>query len=78
MKKALEYILTSIVDNPDKVIIEEKEEEGIINFNVSVSKEDMGKVIGKEGKIIKSIRNVMRIPAIKQEKHIEILLMENP
>lgn len=77
MKKALEYILLSIVDNPDKVSIEEREENGIVNFTVKVAKEDMGKVIGKNGKIIRSIRNVLKIPAIKQNKKINIELVES-
>jgi hypothetical protein len=76
MKKALEYILLSIVENTDKVSIEEKEENGIINFTVKVAKEDMGKVIGKNGKVIRSIRNVLKIPAIKQNKKINITLTE--
>lgn len=48
----------------------------MINFTVDVAKEDMGKVIGKEGRIIRAIRNVMKIPAIKQGKKITISLTE--
>lgn len=78
MKNALLYIVSSIVDNPKKVKIEEDEQDGIINFAVTVAKEDMGKVIGKEGKIIRAIRNLMKIPAIKQNKRINIALNESP
>ena len=78
MKDALLYIISSIVDNPKKVKIEEDEQDGIINFTVTVAKEDMGKVIGKEGKIIRAIRTVMKIPAIKQNKRINITLNETP
>lgn len=76
MKNALHYIVKSIVDNPEKTEIQEAEENGIINFMVQVAKEDMGKIIGKEGKIIRAIRNVMKIPAIKQNKKINISLNE--
>ncbi|MEK9178244.1 MAG: KH domain-containing protein [Patescibacteria group bacterium] len=76
MVDALKFIVTSIVDNPDKVEIKEAEEEGITNFVIKVAKEDMGKVIGKEGKVIRAIRNVMKIPAIKQDKRIQISLEE--
>lgn len=76
MKKALLYIVSSIVDNPDKVDIEEKEEEGIINFSISLAGEDIGRVIGKEGKIIRAIRNVIKIPAVKMEKRINIVIKE--
>lgn len=78
MKKALEFIIASIVDKPEEVKITESEENNVINFSIEVAKEDMGKIIGKNGKIIKAIRNVMKIPAMKQEKRIFINLVENP
>ena len=78
MKDALLSIVASIVDNPKDVVVEEIEDEGIVQFIVTVHKEDMGKVIGKEGKVIRSIRNVMKIPAMKQNKRINITLAENP
>lgn len=76
MKKALSYIISSIVDAPESIVIEEHEENGTINFTIQVAKEDMGKVIGKEGKVIRAIRNVIKIPAIKQGKRINITLTE--
>jgi uncharacterized protein len=78
MKKALEYIVSQIVDEPEKVEIKEHEDQGIINFNITVAPSDMGKIIGKNGKIIRSIRNVIKISAIKQNKKINISLIENP
>lgn len=78
MKDALLYIVSAIVDNPKKVTVEEDEQDGVTNFTVTVAKEDMGKVIGKEGKIIRAIRNLMKIPAIKQNKRINIALNESP
>lgn len=76
MKDILQYIIKAIVDNPDKVDVTEDENEGVLNLNVTLAKEDMGKVIGKNGKVIKSIRNVMKIPAIKENKKIFINLSE--
>ena len=76
MKDTLSYIITALVDNQEEVRIEEIEEDGIITFNIKVAKEDMGKVIGKEGKIIRAIRNVMKIPAIKMNKRVAISLQE--
>ncbi len=78
MKKALSYIVSAIVDDPKQVKITEEEADGVINFTVTVAKEDMGKIIGKNGKVIKAIRNVVKIPAIKLEKKIYISLSENP
>jgi uncharacterized protein len=76
MKKALEYILSQIVENPEKVTVEENEENGIINFFITVDPSDMGKVIGKSGKVIRAIRNTVKISAIKQNKKINIALTE--
>lgn len=76
MKDTLIYIISAIVDSPSKVHVDEEETGGVITFTVSVAKEDMGKVIGKEGKVIRAIRSLMRIPAIKQNKKINITLQE--
>lgn len=76
MKKALEYIVSQIVDNPDKVEIVEQEDQGITNFTITVDPSDMGKIIGKGGKVIRSIRNVVKISAIKQNKKINVSLAE--
>ena len=76
MKDTLEYIVTSIVDKPDAVKIDEQESDGIINFIITVAKEDMGKVIGKEGKVIRSIRNIMKIKAMKQNIRVNISIAE--
>jgi uncharacterized protein len=77
MKNTLDYIIKSIVTNEDAVSIQEEEREGMIYFTISVDTADIGKVIGKEGKIIRSIRNAMKIPAIKQGKRINISLAES-
>lgn len=77
MKKALEYIVSQIVENPDKVAVNEKEEDGMVNFTVTVAVSDMGRIIGKSGKVIRSIRNVIKISAIKQNKKINIELLES-
>lgn len=78
MKDTLQFIISSIVDDSKSVVIEEKEEDGIINFIVSVAKEDMGKIIGKEGKVIRGIRNIMKIKAMKHDARINISLSETP
>ena len=76
MKKALEYIVTSIVDNPKEVEITQQEENGVINFTIKVAPSDMGKIIGKSGKVIRAVRNVVKISAIKQNKKINVALTE--
>ena len=78
MDKALEYVVTQIVDDPKSVKIDQQEENGMINFTITVAPTDMGKIIGKNGKVIRAIRNVVKISAIKQNKKINIALSEVP
>ena len=78
MKDTLQYIVTSLVENTDAVLIDENEENGITTFTVHVHKDDMGKIIGKEGKVIRSIRNIMKIAAMKNNRRINIVLAEIP
>jgi len=76
MKDTLHFIVSAIVDAPDAVAIEEREEDGITNLIITVAPDDMGKVIGKEGKVIRSIRNIMKVKAMKSDKRIKISLSE--
>lgn len=76
MNKILNFIISHLLSDPSKVEIREEEQEGFINFIVSVPKEEMGRVIGKEGKVIRAIRNVVKIPAIREGKRININLEE--
>ena len=78
MRDALHFIIASIVDDKDAVTIDEEEIDGVLNFKINVAKDDMGKIIGKEGKVIRSIRNVMKIKAMKQNARINVTLAEIP
>ena len=78
MKKILEYIVTHIVGDTKAVVIDEQEDEGTNFLTITVAKDEMGKVIGKEGRVIRAIRNVMKIPAIKQGKRIQVSLADLP
>ncbi len=77
MKDLLLYILQAIVDNKDAISIEETTDEtGLTTFKVTVDESDMGKVIGKAGKVINAIRQVVKIKAIKEGKRVNISLGE--
>jgi predicted RNA-binding protein YlqC (UPF0109 family) len=77
MKDALDFIVSSIATKKDKVEVKEESDGEMTNYVISVDKEDMGRIIGKNGKIIRAIRNVMKIPAIKLNKRVNIELLEN-
>jgi len=69
MQELAQLILTSIVDYPEDVKVTSTEDEyGFITIIASVNPEDMGRVIGKNGRIISSIRKILRIKAIKTGK----------
>ena len=70
MKELVEMIASALVDNPDEVVVTETETENEIVLNLSVAPADMGKVIGKQGKIAKAIRTVVRASASKSDKKI--------
>ena len=71
------FILQAIVTKPEDVnVSEEQDESETYTINIKVAKEDIGRVIGKEGKIIKAIRNVLRMRAIKEGKRIHLTLVE--
>ena len=72
MKDSLEAIITSLVNNPSEVSINEVDGEKSIVFEVKVANSDMGKVIGKEGRIAKAIRTIMKAQAAKEGKKITI------
>ena len=72
MKETLEVIIKNLVDNTDKVEIKEVESEKNIIFEVKVADGDMGKIIGRQGKIAQSIRTVMRAVANKKDKKVTV------
>ena len=72
MKEILELIITNLVDDKDSVSIEEIEEAKSVTYKVKVSKEDMGKVIGKQGRVARSIRTVMKSVSAKEGKKANI------
>jgi len=74
MKEFLKFLLTNIVDQPESITIKEKEDENGLIFLVNVAEDDRGKVIGKEGKVIFALRNLLNIKAQKENKRVFLQL----
>ena len=72
MKEVLKTIISNLVDNEEAVEINQIDSEKSITFEVKVADADMGKVIGKQGKIAQSIRTVMKAVAGKKEKKVNV------
>ncbi len=66
------YLVTSLVDNPDDVIVARKESGTTLTYEVSLNPEDIGKVIGRQGRIIKAIRTVVRAAASVNGDQVDV------
>ncbi|NLT20066.1 MAG: KH domain-containing protein [Syntrophomonadaceae bacterium] len=72
MKELVEFIAKSLVDNPEEVEIRQIENDRGIVLELKVAADDMGKVIGKQGKIAKSIRTLTKAAAAKEGKRVNV------
>jgi hypothetical protein len=77
MKDTLLYILQQIVDHPDDIIIDEVVEGDRTTYVIHAHSEDMGKIIGKKGRIIMALRDLIKIIAAKQKVFADIEIAEN-
>lgn len=76
MKELLTYILQNLVDNPDEVSVTERKANGETVFQVRVAPGDMGKVIGRQGRIVKQIRILMRAVAQRKGQKISVDILD--
>lgn len=76
MKELVEYIAKALVDYPEQVDVKQVEGERSIILELRVAPEDMGKVIGKQGRIAKAIRTVVNAAAIKENKRVMVEIIQ--
>jgi hypothetical protein len=76
MKELLEGIARNLVDNPEEVSVNEVEGEKSLILELRVASDDMGKVIGKQGRIAKAIRTVMKAAAVRNNKRIVVEIIQ--
>lgn len=76
MKEFIEYLLSQIVSKPESVKVEEVQDNGLAIYKIEVAQEDMGPVIGKEGRTINSIRALVRSKAIKDGVRVRVELID--
>ena len=77
MKELLLYIAQNLVEHPDDVVVSEKDADGKIVFELSVAPSDMGKVIGRHGKIAKEIRALMRAVGQRQGRRVIVDILDS-
>lgn len=76
MKELVEVIAKSLVENPDKVVVTQTEDDKAIVVELKVAQADMGKVIGKQGRIAKAIRSVVKAASAKETKKVLVDIVQ--
>jgi predicted RNA-binding protein YlqC (UPF0109 family) len=74
MKELVEYIAKAIVNKPDDVVVTEEQSEGGVLLKLHVDQEDMGRVIGKQGRVVQAMRTLLRVVAVKQGTRVELVV----
>jgi predicted RNA-binding protein YlqC (UPF0109 family) len=72
VKEFLEYVARSLVDNPDGVRVDVEEEVDEVALILHVDQQDMGRVIGRDGRIANAIRSLLRVMATRDGRHVEL------
>lgn len=76
MRELVEVIAKALVDNPDSVVVSERQDGKTTVIEIRVADNDMGKVIGKQGRIAKAIRSVVKAAAAKEEKRVVVDILQ--
>ena len=76
MKELVEVIAKALVDDPDSVVVTEREDKKATVLEVKVADSDMGKVIGKQGRIAEAIRSVVKAAAAKEDKKVIVDILD--
>ncbi|SHH07540.1 KH domain-containing protein [Tepidibacter thalassicus] len=76
MGELVEKIAKSLVDNPDEVVVNEIEGTQSVIVELKVAQEDMGKVIGKQGRIAKAIRTLVKAAAVRKNKKVSVEIIQ--
>jgi predicted RNA-binding protein YlqC (UPF0109 family) len=72
VKEFLEYVARSLVEKPDAVQVEVEEEDDEVSLILTVDQEDMGRVIGRDGRIANAIRSLLRVMGTRDGRHVEL------
>lgn len=76
MKELIEYIASSLVDNPDEIKVKEVVQDDAVVYQLSVAREDLGKVIGKQGRTARSVRALLTASAARDGKKARLEILE--
>ncbi|MGZ8666235.1 MAG: KH domain-containing protein [Solirubrobacterales bacterium] len=76
MRDLLEFLTRALVEHPDEVVVEELEEDGDLVYEITVADEDLGRVIGKRGRVANAIRSVAKAAAVRVERRVIVDILD--
>ena len=76
MKDTLVYILQKLVDHPDDIIVDDVKDGDSTVLTIHANAEDIGKIIGKSGRIIKALRDIIKLMATKEQTYVDVVIAE--
>ena len=76
MKDLLEYLTRALVEDPDAVEVEEFDDDGDLVYEISVADDDLGRVIGKGGRVANALRTVAKAAAVKKERRVIVDILD--
>lgn len=76
MTELLELLVKALVEDPEAVVVEELEEEGDLVYEISVADDDLGRVIGKNGRIVNAIRTIAKAAAVRLDRRVVVDVLD--
>ena len=76
MTELLEFLVKALVEDPEAVVIEEFEEDGDLVYEVTVAEEDLGRVIGKRGRVANAIRTIAKAAAVRLDRRVVVEILD--
>lgn len=76
MTELLELLVKALVEDPEAVVVEELEEEGDLVYEISVADDDLGRVIGKNGRIVNAIRTIAKAAAVRLDRRVIVDVLD--
>ncbi len=77
MKELLNYLVENIVEKPEEIEIKQEDLGEVRELHMKVSPSDMGRVIGREGKVIRALRSALKVASVKSKTHVNLVLDED-
>jgi uncharacterized protein len=76
MTELLEFLVRALVENPEAVVVEELEEEGDLVYEITVAEDDLGRVIGKGGRVANAIRTIAKAAAVRLDRRVIVDILD--